>query len=122
MQNNNTALIFSQLREVPPAIWSLGFVSLLMDVSSEIIHALLQAYLVTVLGASMLALASSEGTASITKVFSGAFSDRLGKRKLLTVMGYGLAAVTKPIFPVASSVSWLTVLEKVSGEPHGTHW
>ena len=89
----------------------LGFVSLLMDVSSEMIHALLPVYLVTVLGTSTLTVGFIEGiaeaTASITKVFSGALSDWLGKRKLLAAIGYGLAAFTKPIFPLASSVSWL---------------
>jgi MFS family permease len=82
-----------------------------MDVSSEIIHALLPVYLVTVLGASMLTVGFIEGiaeaTASITKVFSGALSDKLGKRKFLAVIGYGLAAFTKPIFPLASTISWL---------------
>ena len=89
----------------------LGFVSLLMDVSSEMIHALLPVYLVTVLGTSTLTVGFIEGiaeaTASISKVFSGALSDWLGKRKLLAAIGYGLAAFTKPIFPLASSVSWL---------------
>ncbi|MGZ5875535.1 MAG: MFS transporter [Bradyrhizobium sp.] len=84
---------------------------MLMDISSEIIHALLPVYLVTVLGASMVTVGFIEGiaeaTASITKVFSGALSDWLGKRKLLAVIGYGLAAFTKPIFPLAPSVSWL---------------
>ena len=93
------------------AIWALGFVSLLMDTSSEIIHALLPVYLVTSLGASMVTVGFIEGvaeaTASITKVFSGALSDWWGKRKLLAVIGYGLAAVSKPIFPLAPSVSWL---------------
>jgi MFS family permease len=92
-------------------VWALGFVSMLMDISSEIIHALLPVYLVTVLGASMVTVGFIEGiaeaTASITKVFSGALSDWLGKRKLLTAIGYGLAAFTKPIFPLAPSVSWL---------------
>jgi MFS family permease len=82
-----------------------------MDVSSEIIHALLPVYLVTVLGASMVTVGFIEGiaeaTASITKVFSGALSDWLGKRKLLVAIGYGLAAFTKPIFSLAPSVSWL---------------
>jgi MFS family permease len=82
-----------------------------MDTSSEIIHALLPVYLVTALGASMVTVGFIEGvaeaTASITKVFSGALSDWLGKRKLLAVIGYGLAAFTKPIFPLAPSVSWL---------------
>jgi len=111
VQNTKTISHFSRLREIPSAVWALGFVSLLMDISSEIIHALLPVYLVTVLGASMLTVGFIEGiaeaTASITKVFSGAISDWLGKRKLLAVIGYGLAAFTKPIFPLASSISWL---------------
>jgi MFS family permease len=101
----------SRLREIPRTIWALGFVSLLMDASSEIIHALLPIYLATMLGASMLTIGLIEGiaeaTASITKVFSGALSDWLGKRKLLALIGYGLAAFTKPIFPLAASVTWL---------------
>lgn len=88
---------------LPRSVWALGFVSLLMDISSEMIHALLPLYMVGVLGTSVLAVGLIEGiaeaTASITKVFSGALSDRLGKRKLLTVLGYGLAAMTKPCSP-----------------------
>ncbi len=107
----NTTLHFARLREIPPGIWALGFVSLLMDISSEMIHALLPVYLVTVLATSMVTVGIIEGiaeaTASIVKVFSGAISDWLGKRKLLAVIGYGLAAFTKPIFPLASSVGWL---------------
>jgi MFS family permease len=98
-------------RQIPSGIWIIGFVSLLMDVSSEMIHSLLPIYLVTVLGTSTLTVGIIEGvaeaTASITKVFSGALSDRLGKRKLLATIGYGLAAFTKPVFPLASSVGWL---------------
>ena len=98
-------------REIPSGIWALGFVSLLMDVSSEMIHALLPVYLVTALGTSMLTVGVIEGiaeaTASITKVFSGALSDRLGKRKFLAALGYGMAAFTKPIFPLATTVGWL---------------
>jgi MFS family permease len=98
-------------RQVPTAIWVLGLVSLLMDVSSEMIHALLPIYLVTVFGASALTVGVIEGiaeaTAAITKVFSGALSDWLGKRKLLAALGYGLAAVTKPIFPLASTIGWI---------------
>lgn len=98
-------------RGIPAGIWALGFVSLLMDVSSEMIHALLPVYMVTTLGASMLAVGVIEGiavaTASVTKVFSGALSDWLGKRKLLAALGYGLSAVIKPIFPLASSIDWL---------------
>ena len=114
MANNtteNTESRFSRLREIPTAVWALGFVSLLMDTSSEIIHALLPVYLVQVLGASMVTVGFIEGiaeaTASITKVSSGEISDWLGKRKLLAVIGYGLAAFTKPVFPLAPSVSWL---------------
>jgi MFS family permease len=84
---------------------------MLMDVSSEMIHALLPIYLVTVLGASATTVGAIEGiaeaTASVTKVFSGAISDWIGKRKLLAALGYGLAAVTKPVFPLAPTVGWL---------------
>jgi len=89
----------------------LGLVSMLMDVSSEMIHALLPVYLVTVLGTSTMTVGIIEGiaeaTASITKIFSGALSDWLGKRKLLAALGYGLAALTKPLFPLAPSAGWL---------------
>lgn len=99
------------LRSIPPGIWALGFVSMLMDVSSEMIHALLPVYLVTVLGTSATTVGVIEGiaeaTASVTKVFSGAISDWIGKRKLLAVLGYGLAAITKPVFPLAPTVGWL---------------
>src|ERR1700690_3441864 len=98
-------------RRIPTAIWVLGVVSLLMDVSSEMIHALLPIYLGPVLGASALTVGIIEGiaeaTAAITKVFSGAFSDWLGKRKLLAAIGYGLAAFTKPVFPLASTIGWV---------------
>jgi MFS family permease len=101
----------SGLRGIPAGIWVLGFVSLLMDVSSEMIHALLPIYLVTVLGTSALTVGIIEGiaeaTASIVKVFSGALSDWLGRRKFLAALGYGLAALTKPIFPLAPTASWL---------------
>jgi MFS family permease len=84
---------------------------MLMDISSEMIHALLPVYLVTVLGTSMVTVGLIEGiaeaTASVTKIFSGAVSDWLGKRKVLAVIGYGLAALTKPVFPLAPSVNWL---------------
>ena len=99
------------LRKIPQGVWALGFVSLLMDVSSEMIHALLPVYLVTALGASMTEVGVIEGvaesTASIVKIFSGALSDWLGRRKLLAVVGYGLAALTKPAFPLAQSLETL---------------
>ncbi|MFD0981425.1 MFS transporter [Tropicimonas aquimaris] len=98
-------------RRLPAGIWALGLVSLLMDVSSEMIHALLPVYLVVGLGATALTVGVIEGiaeaTAAITKVFSGAFSDRIGRRQELAALGYGLAAVTKPVFPLAPSVGWL---------------
>lgn len=96
------------LRAIPKGIWALGLVSLFMDTSSELIHSLLPVFMVTTLGASALAVGLIEGiaeaTASITKVFSGTLSDYLGRRKLLTVIGYGLAAITKPLFPLAGTV------------------
>ena len=99
------------IRDIPASVWVLGFVSMLMDVSSEMIHALLPIYLVTGLGASMVAVGIIEGvaeaTASITKIFSGALSDWLGKRKWLAAIGYGLAAFTKPVFPLAPTIGWL---------------
>ena len=94
-------------RDVPATVWTLGFVSLLMDTSSELVHSLLPVFLTTVLGASTVDIGLIEGiaeaTAAISKVFSGAFSDRIGKRKLLVGIGYGLAAITKPVFPLAST-------------------
>lgn len=98
-------------RAVPRSVWALGFVSMLMDISSEMVHALLPIYMVAVLGTSVLAVGVIEGiaeaTASIVKVFSGAISDRFGKRKLLAVLGYGLGALTKPVFPLAGGLEWL---------------
>ena len=96
---------------IPRGVWALGFVSLFMDVSSEMIHALLPVFLVGVLGASVAAVGLLEGAAEavaqITKVFSGTLSDWLGKRKLLTALGYGLAALTKPLFALAPSTGWV---------------
>lgn len=90
---------------MPRGVWAIGFVSMFMDVSSEMIHSLLPVFLVGTLGASVALVGLIEGvaeaTASITKVFSGWISDRLGKRKLLAVLGYGLGALSKPIFPLA---------------------
>ena len=93
---------------IPPAIWVLGLVSLLMDISSEMIHSLLPLFLVTGLGASALAIGLIEGaaeaTALIVKVFSGVISDWVGRRKELALLGYGLGAATKPLFALAASV------------------
>lgn len=93
---------------IPKTVWALGVVSLFMDLSSELVHGLLPVYMTTVLGASMVAVGLVEGiaeaTASITKVFSGTLSDFIGRRKPLVVFGYALAALSKPLFPLAGSV------------------
>lgn len=90
---------------LPRSVVALGFVSLAMDLSSEIIHALLPLFMVGTLGLSVAAVGLIDGiaesTASITKVFSGWVSDRLGRRKPLILLGYGLAALSKPLFPLA---------------------
>lgn len=96
---------------MPRGVVALGLVSLCMDASSELVHSILPVFMVTVLGASALTVGILEGiaeaTAAITKVFSGALSDRWQRRKGLIVAGYGLAALTKPLFPLAESVSWV---------------
>ena len=94
-------------QRLPAGIWALGFVSLLMDISSEMIHSLLPVFMVTVLGTSMWAVGLIEGfaeaTALIVKVFSGVLSDYWGKRKPLAVLGYGLGALSKPLFALATT-------------------
>jgi sugar phosphate permease len=99
------------LRSLPMGIWALGFGSLFMDTSSELVHSLLPVYMATILGASMVTIGFIEGiaeaTAAVTKVFSGVLSDYLGKRKFLVVLGYGLGALTKPVFPLATSIWWV---------------
>jgi len=102
---------FSTLRQIPGSIWALGFVSLLMDVSSELIHSLLPVFMVTTLSISVFTVGLIEGaaeaTALIVKVFSGALSDYFGKRKPLAILGYGLGAFTKPFFALATSAGWI---------------
>ena len=92
---------------IPRTVWMLGFVSLFMDLSSELIHALLPIFLVTTMGMSVSALGVLEGaaeaTAMIVKIFSGSLSDWLGRRKALLLAGYGLAALSKPLFPLAGT-------------------
>ena len=87
---------------IPGNVWALGFVSLLMDVSSELIHSLLPVFMFNALGISVFAIGLIEGAAQATtlivKIFSGALSDYWGKRKPLAVLGYGLAAASKPLF------------------------
>jgi MFS family permease len=94
-------------QRIPRTVWALGLVSLLMDTSSEIVHALLPLFMTVQLGLSVAMLGLIDGvaeaTGSITKVFSGYISDRVGRRKPLILIGYGLAAVTKPVFAIAGS-------------------
>ncbi|ALC16298.1 putative arabinose efflux permease, MFS family [Desulfuromonas soudanensis] len=93
---------------LPPTVWALGFVSLFMDISSEIVHSLLPVYLVTVLGAGAQTVGMIEGvaeaTAMMTRIFSGALSDWLGRRKILALAGYTLGALSKPLFAVAPGI------------------
>ena len=96
---------------IPGGVWMLGFVSLLMDTSSELIHSLLPLYMVGALGASVLTVGVIEGvaeaTAMIVKVFSGYWSDVFRHRKPLVVLGYGLGAVSKLAFPLAPTLAWV---------------
>ena len=95
--------------KVPRTVWALGFVSLLMDISSEMIHALLPLFMAGPLGASAVLIGlvegAGEGAALITKVFSGAAADRFGHRKLLVFLGYALGVLSKPVFALADSVA-----------------
>ena len=96
------------LAQIPSGVWVLGFVSMLMDISSEMVHSLLPLFMLTTLGASVFVIGLIEGLAEsvalIVKVFSGALSDYLGKRKALAVFGYALGALTKPLFALAPSI------------------
>ena len=98
-------------KELPRGVIALGLVSLCMDASSELVHSVLPVFLVSVLGASAITVGVLEGiaeaTAAITKVFSGVLSDRWQRRKGLVLAGYSLAALTKPLFPLAESVAWV---------------
>lgn len=101
------------MQKIPRGVWVLGFVSLFMDVSSEMIHALLPVFLVGTLGVSAIVLGVIEGvseaTALIVKMGSGVLSDRLGNRKILALIGYGMAAAVKPLFPLAEAASTVFV-------------
>lgn len=98
---------FATLSRIPKGVWVLGGVSLLMDVSSEMIHSLLPLFMATTLGASVIIIGIIEGVAEATalmlKVFSGVISDYVGKRKGLALLGYGLGALSKPLFAIAST-------------------
>ena len=92
---------------IPQTVWTLGLVSLFMDISSETVHALLPVFLTTALGASVAVVGLIDGiaesTASIVKAFSGYLSDRIGRRKPLILLGYGLGAASKPLFAIAGA-------------------
>jgi MFS family permease len=107
MQTNSTPGT-GTLKQIPRGIWMLGFVSMFMDISSEIIHSLLPMFLVTSLGASAMMVGLIEGVAEATtpivKIFSGALSDYLRNRKWLAVIGYGMGALSKPLFALAPTV------------------
>lgn len=96
---------FATLSRIPKGVWVLGGVSLLMDVSSEMIHSLLPLFMATTLGASVIIIGIIEGVAEATalmlKVFSGVISDYVCKRKGLALLGYGLGALSKPLFAIA---------------------
>ena len=99
-------------RTLPAGIWSLGLVSMCMDASSELVHSLLPVFMTAVLGASMVTVGLIEGVAeaiaAFTRVLSGALSDHFRRRKALVVLGYGLALLAKPLFPLATSVAWVS--------------
>ena len=103
--------VASTLKRIPRSIWALGFVSMLMDISSEMIHSLLPVFLTTVMGVGALTVGLIEGaaeaTALIVKIFSGVLSDYWGKRKPLAVLGYGLGALSKPLFALAPSAGFV---------------
>lgn len=96
---------------IPRDVWALGIVSLLTDMSSELVHSLLPVFLVSTLGVSMIAVGVLDGAAEfmalLVKSVSGRLSDRIGRRKPLVVLGYGLSALTKPFFPLADSLAWV---------------
>jgi MFS family permease len=99
------------LAAVPRGVWVLGFVSLCMDLSSELVHALLPLYMATVLGASVFVIGMVEGAAEalalVMKLFSGVISDYFHRRKPLVLFGYGLAALSKFAFPLAPTLAWI---------------
>lgn len=103
--------------KVPPTVWALGFVSMFMDISSEMIHGVLPLFLVLGLNASVTTVGLIEGVseaiALITKTFSGATSDWIGKRKGLILVGYTLGTLTKPLFAVAQGVGFVVAVRSL---------
>ena len=100
-------LLTDRFRNIPRGVWALSLVSLFMDISSEMVHSLLPVFFVSVIGLSYTRVGMIEGAAQaialITKMFSGMLSDFLQRRKLLALIGYGLAAATKPVFAIATT-------------------
>jgi MFS family permease len=98
----------NSLIQIPTGVWVLGLVSLLMDISSEMIHSLLPLFMVTTLGVGAMTVGLIEGlaesTALVVKIFSGVLSDYLGRRKGLAMLGYALGALTKPLFAIAPTI------------------
>lgn len=109
--NTTTDQESAPARRIPRGIWILGFVSMFMDISSEMIHSLLPVFIVSVLGGSAFAVGLIEGvgeaTAMIVKVISGVLSDHVRHRKYFAVLGYALGTLSKPIFALAGSVGWV---------------
>jgi|SRR5215470_6995023 len=121
-------LQFQALPKLPADVWILGFGSLLMDLSSESLHALNPLYLVNILGAQVVVVGILEGTsdavASVLRMCSGVLSDYLKRRKPLIVLGYSLSALSKPLFPMATSVSLIffaTVCDRVGKGIRSSH-
>jgi MFS family permease len=98
-------------RKLHPNIWVATATSFLMDISSEMIVYLIPLFLANVLGVKTAVIGLIDGvaetTASLLKVYSGALSDRIGNRKWLAVLGYGISAVTKPFFYFANTWGWI---------------
>ena len=111
ISNKHSTSSISIYRRLPPAIWGLGFVSMFMDISSELVHSILPIFMYTVLGTSLVTIGIiegfAEGTAAIVKIFSGVISDYCRKRKFLAVTGYAISALTKPVFSLATSIGWV---------------
>ncbi len=107
----------ADMRQLPASVWALGVTSMLMDLASELVHSLLPVFLVSVLHTNIATIGLIEGIAesiaSITKIFSGALSDHWGKRKPIALFGYGLAALTKFAFPLATSVAWVATAQSL---------
>ena len=117
MTNHAERTVINQL---PASIWALGFVSMLMDISSEMVHSLLPMFLAGTLGISVLSIGFIEGlaesTAMIVKVFSGSLSDWFGRRKMLALIGYIMGAFSKPLFALATGgvmIVWARFMDRV---------